>query len=112
MLRHRSPLVWGWWLASPTRVTTRAGGTCPIRDPTAASFTTRTSGLATLTLLLGLSIRIRVFMRAWMPTNILLDAIRTRRGLKWGIPAMITLAPAYLGIAYWLPQLIARGAPE
>lgn len=32
-------------------------------------------------------------LRRFMPTNILLDAIHTRRGLKWGVPAMILAVP-------------------
>lgn len=28
-----------------------------------------------------------------MPTNILLDSIRTRHGLKWGVPAMLLAVP-------------------
>ena len=43
-----------------------------------------------------LSIRTRAFLRRYMPTNILLDAIRTRRGLKWGPPAMLLAAPYLL----------------
>ena len=39
-------------------------------------------------LLWALSARTRYFLRRDMPTNILLDLIRTRRGLKWGIPVM------------------------
>ncbi|HBS75971.1 MAG TPA: sulfate permease, partial [Microbacterium sp.] len=35
-------------------------------------------------LLWNLSIRVRLFLRTYMPTNILLDALHTRRGLKWG----------------------------
>lgn len=55
--------------------------------------------------------RIRNFLRRYMPTNILLDLIRTRRGLKWGIPAM------GLGVLYLLTgrltfMLIEGGAPE
>ena len=34
-------------------------------------------------------------MRRYMPTNIALDALRSRRGLKWGIPAML-IAILYL----------------
>lgn len=56
------------------------------------------------------SIRTRTFMRVWMPTNILLDTLRTRRGLKWGAPAML-LAGVYFAIAYWCTTLIAEGAP-
>lgn len=28
-------------------------------------------------------------MRRFMPTNIVLDKLRARRGLKWGVPAML-----------------------
>lgn len=35
-----------------------------------------------------LSVRTRILLRRWMPTNILLDNLRTRHGLKWGVPAM------------------------
>ena len=51
-------------------------------------------------LLWSLSIRVRLFLRTYMPTNILLDALRTRRGLKWGVPAMLIAAPYLLGA--WL----------
>jgi hypothetical protein len=47
-------------------------------------------------LLWAISPIIRDFLARWMPTNRLLAAIRTRRGLKWGVPAM------GLGILYWL----------
>jgi hypothetical protein len=43
-----------------------------------------------------ISIHLRNFMRRYMPTNILLDAIRTRRGLKWGVPAMLLAIPYLL----------------
>ena len=45
-----------------------------------------------------------------MPTNILLDAIRTRRGLRWGIPAMLLAIP-YLLIANLCVQAIADNGP-
>ncbi|EKU49567.1 hypothetical protein [Brevibacterium casei] len=45
-----------------------------------------------------------------MPTNVLLGAIRTRRGLKWGIPAML-LAMPYLLIANVCVELVEQGAP-
>jgi hypothetical protein len=35
----------------------------------------------------------------WAPTNLLLDRIRSRRGLKWGIPAMLLAAPLILAAA-------------
>lgn len=59
----------------------------------------------------NLSIHTRAFLRRYMPTNILLDAIRKRRGLKWGIPAMFLAAP-YLLAASICTNLIANGAPE
>ena len=49
-------------------------------------------------LLWAASTSIRNFMRRYMPSNVLLDAIRTRRGLKWGVPAMLLAIP-YLLIA-------------
>lgn len=39
------------------------------------------------------SVHTRYFLRRFMPTNIVLDAIRTRRGLRWGIPAMLLALP-------------------
>lgn len=63
-----------------------------------------------LRLIWNISIRIRLFLRIWMPTNILLDALRTRRGLKWGVPAML-LAIVYFAAGYWCTALIAGGAP-
>lgn len=52
----------------------------------------------------------RYFLRRYMPTNIVLDAIRTRRGLKWGVPAMLLAVP-YLYAASLLTVLIDDGAP-
>lgn len=57
-----------------------------------------------------LSIRARTFLRRYMPTNVLVDAIRTRRGLKWGIPAMLLAVP-YLLAASAFTTLIADGGP-
>ena len=57
------------------------------------------------------SVHTRYFLRRYMPTNILLYAIRTRRrGLKWGIPAMLLAVP-YILIANACVQLIDDGAP-
>jgi hypothetical protein len=55
------------------------------------------------------SLHLRSFMRRYMPTNILLDAIRTRRGLKWGVPAMLLAIP-YLFAASTFTALIDGGA--
>ena len=35
------------------------------------------------------SAEVRYFLRRYMPSNVLLDLIRTRKGLKWGMPAML-----------------------
>lgn len=56
------------------------------------------------------SIHIRYFMRRWMPTNVLLDKIRTRSGLKWGVPAMLVAIP-YLYAASLLTVIIQDGGP-
>lgn len=61
-------------------------------------------------LLIAASIRIRYFLRCYMPTNILADQARTRSGLKWG-PAAILLAIPYFAAAIWLASLIDQGAP-
>lgn len=61
-------------------------------------------------LLWNLSIQVRLFLRTYMPTNILLDALRTRRGLKWGVLAMLIAAPYLLG-AWLLTVWIADGGP-
>ncbi|PPF50134.1 MULTISPECIES: hypothetical protein [unclassified Rathayibacter] len=54
------------------------------------------------------SVRTRTFLRRWMPTKILLDKLRTRRGLKWGVPAM-GLGVVYLLIAAVSITLINDG---
>lgn len=57
-----------------------------------------------------LSVHTRAFLRRYMLTNILLDAIRTRRGLKWGVPAMLLAVPCLLA-ASTFTALIADGGP-
>jgi hypothetical protein len=47
----------------------------------------------------GLTARAHYSFRRFMPTNIALDAIHTRRGLKWGVPAMLIAIPYALGAA-------------
>jgi len=54
--------------------------------------------------------RIYAFFERCMPTNILLRATHARRGLKWGLPAML-LAVVYIVIAAALAQWVAGGAP-
>ncbi|WP_435159292.1 hypothetical protein [Amycolatopsis sacchari] len=61
-------------------------------------------------LLWAASAHTRYYLRRYMPTNIALDAIRTRRGLKWGVPAMLLAVP-YLLAASMCTNLIADGGP-
>ncbi|WP_308297918.1 sulfate permease [Brevibacterium sp. Mu109] len=56
------------------------------------------------------SIHIRYFMRRWMPTNLVLDRVRTRNGLKWGVPAMLLAIP-YLYLASLLAIIVRDGGP-
>lgn len=44
-------------------------------------------------LILGVTARAYYAVRRFMPTNIAVDAIHTRRGLKWGVPAMLLAVP-------------------
>ena len=53
--------------------------------------------------------RIYAFFQRTMPTNILIRATHTRRGLKLGVPAML-LAVVYIVIAAALAQSVAVGA--
>ncbi|WP_439593986.1 sulfate permease [Microbacterium sp.] len=61
-------------------------------------------------LLIAFVSRIYAFFQQSMPTNILIRATHTRRGLKWGVPAML-LAVVYIVIAAALAQWVAGGAP-
>lgn len=53
----------------------------------------------------------RYYLRRYMPTNRLLDAIRRRPNLKWGIPAMLLAVP-YLLIASICTNALADSAPN
>lgn len=61
-------------------------------------------------LLWAASAQVRYFLQRYMPSNIILDLLRTRQGLKWGVPAMLLAIP-YLAIAHWCTTLIGGGAP-
>ncbi|MFC8682336.1 sulfate permease [Microbacterium ureisolvens] len=60
-------------------------------------------------LLIAFVSRIYAFFQRTMPTNILIRATHTRRGLKWGVPAML-LAVVYVVIGAALAQWVAGGA--
>lgn len=57
------------------------------------------------------SLYVRAFMRRLMPTNIVLDKLRSRRGLKWGIPAML-LAVVYFYLAALMSVLVEHDASK
>lgn len=61
-------------------------------------------------LLWAVSVPTRYYLRRYLPTNILLDLIRSRRGLKWGVPAMLLAVP-YLLVASTCTSLLAGGGP-
>lgn len=46
----------------------------------------------------------------YAPTNLLINAIRTRRGLKWGIPAMLLAVPYFYAAAI-CTTIINDGGP-
>ena len=56
------------------------------------------------------SAEVRYCLRRYTPSNIVLDLIRTRKGLMWGLPAMILAVP-YLVVASWCTVLIENGGP-
>jgi hypothetical protein len=51
------------------------------------------------------------YLRVYAPTNIALDYLRSRRGLKWALPAALVLTPAYWGAGYAVTTLIENGGP-
>jgi hypothetical protein len=57
-----------------------------------------------------MSVRTRYFLRRYMPTSILLDVIRTRRSLKWSVPAMLLAVP-YTYAAVICTTIINGGGP-
>ena len=57
-------------------------------------------------LIWAVTARMHYALRRFMPTNIVLDAIHTRHGLKWGAPAML------LAIPYALAAMFCAGVVE
>jgi hypothetical protein len=45
-----------------------------------------------------------------MPTNLVLDAIHSRRGLKWGVPAMLLAVPYVFAVAGCVGLVEAGGS--
>ena len=61
-------------------------------------------------LILGLTARTYYALRRFMPTNLVLDAIHTRRGLKWGVPAMLLAVPYAFAVAVCVGRVEAGGS--
>ena len=61
-------------------------------------------------LILAPAARSYFFLRRFMPTAIVIDAINTRRGLKWGVPAMLLAVPYAIAAVYCRAQIEAGGA--
>ncbi len=51
------------------------------------------------------------YLRVYAPTNIALDFFRSRRGLKWALPASLMLTAAYWGAGHAVTTLIENGGP-
>ena len=49
--------------------------------------------------------------RRFFPTNRIRDAVYTRRGLKWGVPAMLLAAP-YIAVVKLLSDVIDQAGSE
>ena len=60
-------------------------------------------------LILAATARCYFFLRRLMPTAIVIDAINTRRGLKWGVPAMLLAAPYTVAAIYCRAQVETGG---
>jgi hypothetical protein len=60
--------------------------------------------------ILAATARSYYFLRRFMPTNIVIDAINTRRGLKWGVPAMLLAVPYGLAAVYCAALVEAGGS--
>lgn len=58
---------------------------------------------------LAFAARLYYFTRRCAQTNVQLDAIQTRRGLKWGVPVMMLALPYGLVAAYFSTPLEAGG---
>ncbi|SEN21466.1 MULTISPECIES: sulfate permease [Cryobacterium] len=60
--------------------------------------------------ILAATARSYFFLRRFMPTAIVIDAISTRRGLKWGVPPMLLAVPYAIAAVYCRAPIEAGGA--
>lgn len=64
-----------------------------------------------LTLMWNLSAAIRGYLRSYMPTNVAIDLLRSRRGLKWALPVAVVAVPGDLFAMSVCATIIERGGP-
>lgn len=64
-----------------------------------------------IVLMCQVSSAIMWYLRIYMPSNILLDRLRTRRRLKWSVPVALVLVLMYLFAASFVMQVLASGGP-
>jgi hypothetical protein len=62
-----------------------------------------------IALMWNVSVAIRRYLGMYMPTSIAIDLLRTRRGLKWAVPAALVAVPAYLFAAAMASSAITAG---
>lgn len=93
----------------------RSGGAAPLGNSQAqgphnprSTVPTKVRTLMLIPRLWNLSIRTRNLLNRYAPTNALLNKLRERQGLKWGIPAML-IGIAYVAIAAIITALIGHG---
>jgi hypothetical protein len=62
-----------------------------------------------LTLWIHLAAAIRGYLAFYMPTNRLVDWLRTPRGLKWAVPVALVTVPVYLFAMSVSATVVERG---
>ena len=64
-----------------------------------------------LALSIHLAAAIRGYLAFYMPTNRVIDWLRSSRGLKWAIPVAFLATPAYLFAMSVSATVVDRGGP-
>ena len=64
-----------------------------------------------IALMWNVSVAIRRYLGMYIPTSIAIDLLRTRRGLKWAVPAALVAVPAYLFAAAMASSAVDHGGP-
>lgn len=65
-----------------------------------------------LALSIHLAAAIRGYLAFYMPTNRMVDWLRSPRGLKWAIPVALVATPGYLFAMSICMTIIDRGGPD